>query len=147
MKLSKFYLIATLITSFILLLAVFAFASEIDMHKIMMIESSGNPKAYNKNSEASGLFQITPICLKEYNNYHPSRTYRMSDMFNESANREVATWYLTKRIPQMLRYYKKPVTVNNILISYNAGIGYVVSGGKLPKETVNYIKKYRGAIR
>ena len=114
----------------------------IDLNRIMMIESSGNPLAHNKKDDSRGLFQITPICLKEYNNFHPGAEFSMDDLWNASISTLIADWYLNKRIPQMLKYYKKPVTAENILIAYNAGISYVVSGKPLPKITKLYLKKY-----
>lgn len=122
------------------------FASTVDLSVVSKIESSNNPKAYNKNSQAIGLFQITPICLKEYNVFHPQKTFNKQDLFNPKINTIIAKWYLNKRIPQMLSYYKKPVTIENILICYNAGISFTKSY-KLPKETQNYIKKYKKLVK
>jgi len=115
---------------------------DIDFEKIMMIESSGNPKAYNKKSQARGLYQITPIVLREWNQYHPRMKFKDNDLFNKQVNTHIAKWYLTKRIPQMLKVYKLPLTIENILISYNAGISKTIKG-KIPKETQEYINKYK----
>lgn len=115
---------------------------EVNMDAIKMIESSGNPRAYNKGSKARGLYQITPILLKEWNNFHPKQQYTADSLWDIEVNVEIANWYLHNRIPKMLRYFKKPVTIENVLISYNAGINYVVTGNPLPTETKNYIKKY-----
>jgi hypothetical protein len=54
---------------------------------------------------------------------------------------------MNTRIPQMLKAYKIPDTIDNRLISYNAGIKVCKDyhRGKikrLPRETVNYITKY-----
>lgn len=117
-------------------------AVEIDMTQIMMIESSGNPLAFNSGSEARGLFQITPICLKEWNNFHPSEKHTKDELFNPIINKKIACWYV-KRIKQMLRYYKKEETVDNILTCYNAGVSYVVHNKALPTETKAYIAKYK----
>lgn len=118
-------------------------AIEVDMTKIMMIESSGNPNAFNKRSGAKGLFQITSICLKEYNNFHPNAKHTEDELFNPIINRKIACWYM-KRIKQMLRHYKKEITIENILTCYNAGVSYVVHGKPLPTETRQYIAKYKG---
>jgi len=118
------------------------FAEVIDLDIIASIESTNNPNAYNAISKAKGTHQITPICLLEWNNFHPDQTYNGKDLFTHTINKRIASWYLNNRIPQMLRYYGKPVTIRNILISYNAGISYVFKGKKLPSETKNYIKKY-----
>lgn len=133
-------------------------AEEIDLSIIMQIESNGNPNAYNKQSGAIGLYQITPICLKEYNQVNGEKCFSspfgiqgterfeiryltISDLYNPIINERVAEWYLNIRIPQLLNYYHKPITIDNILWAYNAGIGNVIKG-KMPRETRNYIKKY-----
>ena len=129
----------------LLLMSTVAQASEvyIDMQKIRMIESSGNPRAYNKYSHARGLYQITPIVLQEWNNFHPTQQYTLEQLFSSRINSTIAHWYMNYRIPQMLKYYGVEDTVENRLISYNAGISYVVGNGKvLPSETVQYIRKY-----
>jgi len=121
-----------------------AFAEEmVDIDIIIQIESSGNPNAYNKSSGAIGLMQITPICLEEWNSYLFHKTIASYELYTSKINIMIGTWYLKKRIPQMLRYFKKPVTLENVLICYNAGINYVVKGLLLPQETINYILKYR----
>lgn len=138
----KDFAILVLVTLILMLIAVSVKADQIDMHAIMMIESSGNPLAHNKKDDSRGLYQITPICLKEYNNFHPGAEYSMDDLWNASVSTLIAEWYINKRIPQMLRYYKKPVTVENIIISFNAGISYAVNDKPLPKITQEYLKKY-----
>lgn len=120
-----------------------AFANlRIDMDKIIFIESSHNEMAFNPRTEARGLFQITPILLEEWNNFHPKKIYNTNDLHEPKISLEIASWYLGKRIPEMLLHYKKPVNISNILICWNAGIRYVTNSKKLPKETVNFIRKY-----
>ena len=113
----------------------------INLNKIKQIESHGNPLAYNKSSGARGLYQITQICLDEYNNYN-NKSYNSNDLFIPSINEAIASWYLEKRIPQMLKYYNLEVTVENILWAYNGGIGKVRKN-IMDKETENYIEKYK----
>ena len=117
-------------------------SEDIDMTKISQIESSNNPEAYNAKSQARGKNQITPIVLKEWNNYHKSEQHGVKDLFNEEINDKIANWYMNKRIPQMLKAKKIKDTVENRLIAYNYGIGNI--GKPLPLETRNYLKKYRG---
>lgn len=119
-----------------------AHAQVIDIKKIILIESSGNPWAHQKADDSRGLMQITPIVLKEWNNYHATERYTLQDLWNQVVNVKIGKWYLEKRIPQMLRAYKKPVTEKNILISYNAGIFYVVKNRPIPNITRKYLKKY-----
>jgi hypothetical protein len=118
------------------------FADIIDLDIIKQIESSNNPLAYNKTTKATGIFQVTPICLLEYNNYNKT-DYILSDMYNPILCHKVAEWYLNKRIPQMLKYYNKPVTLETVLVCYNAGVAYVVHNKPLKTETINYIRKYK----
>ena len=113
----------------------------IDMGKIAMIESSNNPLAYNRHSKARGLYQITPICLADYNQYHNIK-YSIDDLYNKDINYDIANWYMNVRIPQLLKHYKQADTVENRLISYNAGINYVIKRLILPSETIEYIHKY-----
>lgn len=115
----------------------------IDMGAIAYIESKGNPFAYNSSSSARGIFQITEICLKDWNAYHPRDKYTPKDLFRSDANIKIATWYLSERIPQLLRHYGLEVNLENILISYNFGIGNLVKGKKLPEETINYIRDFK----
>lgn len=115
-------------------------AQVINMKHIMKIESNGNPKAHNKTANARGLYQITPICLKEYNNFH-TKKYSPNDLWKAEVNSEIATWYLNVRIPQLLKHYKKDINEKNVIIAYNAGINAVVKG-YLPAETKKYLAKY-----
>ena len=114
----------------------------VNMEIIKAIESSGDPAAFNTRSGARGLYQITDICRREYNNYHKAERIMPGDLFSPVVNERIARWYLNERIPQMLRYYGRAVTVENVLIAYNAGIAYVVEGRELPRETADYLRKY-----
>lgn len=124
-----------------------AHADTIDLPTIASVESSGNPGAYNKASRATGLYQITEICLMEYNNYHPYMCFdSLDDMYNPAKAHLVANWYMNTRIPQMLRDRD---SLENRLICYNWGYGkfrkwYKKGANKndLPEETRDYVKKY-----
>lgn len=115
----------------------------IDLRKIAMIESSGNPLAINAKDDSIGLYQITPICLKEWNQFHKNEKYSREDLFNPIINERIAQWMLEVRIPAMIRHYGKIDSVENRIIAFNAGIAYVVNGKELPRITKNYIEKYR----
>lgn len=112
----------------------------VDMSIIATIESNNNPKAYNKSSGTVGMYQITPIVVKDFNKWLGA-SFTIDDMYNSSAAKIVASWYLEVEIPRLLRYFHKETTTDNILWCYNAGIGNLVKGRK-PAETRNYIKKY-----
>ena len=134
--------------SFLLLtgiLGIFVFfsfvrAEEIDMNKIAWLESRGNPMAYNKVSQARGLFQITPICLVDYNKCNGSN-FSLDDLFSPTINKMIAVWYLEKRLPEQLRAYGKEVNIYNLLWAYHAGAKRV-KDNILPRTTREYIKSY-----
>lgn len=137
-------ILLAIIVSILFLLALFmahsSMADTINMEAIKQIESSGNPNAYNKHSQAAGLYQITPIVLKDFNQINKT-SYRKTDLFNGNINTLISTWYMNKRIPQLLKHYHIKDTVNNRLIAYNAGIAFLLKR-KTPKETREYIRKY-----
>lgn len=116
-------------------------AENIDLSIIAKIESNNNPLAYNARSKAIGMYQITPICLKDYNTYHKGQEISYKGLLDPKKGYSVASWYLNIRIPQMLKTYHKVDTVYNRLWCYNAGIGQLQKG-VLPNETKQYIKNY-----
>lgn len=131
-----------MLCSLILLLWSGTAQASIDMQVIAQLESDGNALAYNSQTQATGMYQITPICLQEYNQINNTR-YTLDMMYDVRYCYEVAYWYLHKRIPQMLMYYGHKVTDKNTLTCYNAGIWYVVHDKPLPEETTNYIAMYK----
>lgn len=119
---------------------------KLNLEAIAQIESSGNPLAHNTRTNARGLFQITPVCLDDYNAFHKEAgSAKIGDLFNARVNRFIAQWYLETRIPALLRHYGFEVTVETVLMAYNWGIGNMVKKGfnAIPKETQDYIQKYR----
>ena len=150
-KQAKLILLIFLVGVFITFFMIRGCGEEIDIQAIISIESSGNPHAYNAKSGAIGLMQITEICLDEFNAFaFADNIYGLGDLYNPPVNIMIGTWYINERIPQMLKHYRIEDTIENRLISYNFGIGnlrkYLKGEVKLPKETRNYIKKYRRLI-
>lgn len=47
-----------------------------------MIESSNNPKAFNKKENAAGIIQIRPIMLKEINSLFGYEKYSLEDRWD-----------------------------------------------------------------
>ena len=134
-----------LITFFIILyslISIVCFPEDIDISRIIQIESSENPEAIGLNGEI-GLCQISAIVLTEWNNYHPNSQYDELDLFTPSINVLIAEWYYNKRIPQMLKHYGFEDTIESRITAYNFGIGNMVKWKELPKITKDYIKKYR----
>lgn len=110
---------------------------------MIQVESTGNPMAISVKG-ARGLMQITKPALDDWNTYN-SVKYNMDDMYDKDKNIQVSNWYLTRRIPSMLRTYGIKDTLDNRLWAYNAGIGRVRKG-ILPKETSDYIKKIKSRM-
>lgn len=135
-----------------------AFAHPINMEILAEIESSNNPNAYNKSSHARGLYQITPIVLKQYNseeNY--DEKFSELDMHDIGKASKVAYYYLGW-------LSERCDTVDEILIAWNWGIGNFrkwqraycrddnyapgrvdvppTCSSLLPKETQDFLKKY-----
>lgn len=128
-------------------------AEEVNLQIIAQIESSGNPLAYNAKSGARGLYQITPICLKDYNECHPASKIASDSLFKPVVARTVAKWYVG-RIIEILARKGISAQISHILISYNWGVGNCIKWyragadySKLPKETYNYIIKYNNMAR
>ncbi len=140
-----------------------AFAHPVNMKILAEIESSNNPKAHNKKSGARGLYQITPLVLKQYNESNPMHDYHLDiknpivfmdhqlkpdELFDESINYFVAYFYLDW-------LSQRCDTVDEILIAWNWGIAHLrnwkhnpfngVSGPsleELPRETQDFLRKY-----
>ncbi len=122
--------------------------ARIDLKAIKVIESSNNPLAYNSRTKCYGLYQISEICLKDFNYFHGT-DYRPKSLFDPLLNKKISAWYF-KRIEKMLKFYNVPVSLTAVLASYNWGIGNVLSwhkkGGefcRLPGMTRAYIRKYK----
>jgi soluble lytic murein transglycosylase-like protein len=112
----------------------------INLATLAQIESSNDPSAYNEATKARGLYQITPICLLDYH-IQTREVINPKELFYEDINRRICVWYLAVRIPQLLKHYSIPVTVDNVLTAYHAGIGNL-KRGVIGKQTHEYIKKY-----
>lgn len=136
------------------------YGEEIDIGRIITIESGGNHNAYNEKSGCIGLMGINPKgALADWNKHQKDYCIEASDglcfyqfctigdLYNPSKNVLIGTWYINERIPQMLKAYGIEDTVENRLISYNFGIGnlkkYLKGEKKLPRETRRYYEKYK----
>ena len=73
--------------------------------------------------------------------------YNIGSLYNPEINVRIGTWYINERIPQMLKSFGIEDTVENRLIAYNFGVGnlrkYLKGEKKLPRETRNYLRKYK----
>ena len=112
------------------------------LEAVVSKESSFNPSALGAAHEI-GLSQLLPSgALADFEQFHEP----LSDYWDIENNLTVAAWYIGKRIPQMLRHFKHPVTRSNIIIAYNWGIGRV---GRFPLPAITsayieYVNAYMG---
>jgi Transglycosylase SLT domain len=62
---------------------------------VCMVESTNNSKAINKSSNATGIVQITPIRVKDYNQ-RTGKHYTIKDCFNPNISKEIFMFYAMK---------------------------------------------------
>ena len=116
-----------------------AFANEIDLQIIKQLESGGNRWAFNKHSQARGLYQISRIARRDY-------VQRTGDFVSEldlhipARSRQIAIWMLRKRLPEILKANGKKICKENILIAWHAG--HTKVGRKIPRSTRAFIAQY-----
>lgn len=143
-----------LLSILLILTSSIGWADEINdlLPAIICVESGGNPNALSPKG-AIGLMQITPIVLKEFNEYH----YKVweipkladlylpvtsDDLFFPHKNKYIGGWYLHRLKDH---YLKDRYTTERLLAAYNGGItrlkkvNYDIN--KMPKETRNYVRK------
>lgn len=112
----------------------------IDLDKVSEILSSGNVRAYDKDTNGLGLFLITPFIVADWNTFHQHQ-FNHSEMYDFHKSLQVIRWYLGSRVPQMLRYYHRPITVKTILTCWGMGIKHAL-GNRTFKETKEFLEKY-----
>ena len=124
-------------------------SARVDVRAIAVLESGGNPLAYNAHEQAYGAFQIRQCVITDYNTAGPGRTHPLvlSDMYDPFISEVTADWYIYTAIPKYLQYYNIKDTVDNRLIAYNAGIGTLASGRKIPALTRAYVRLYKELAR
>jgi soluble lytic murein transglycosylase-like protein len=120
----------------------------INLAAIKTIESDGNPYALNQRTNCYGLYQISKVCLQDFNQSHKTN-YASQDLFDPRINETVAKWYF-QEVKRMLNHYEIPISLDTIIAAYNWGIGNVVNWydngadfTQLPLETRSYIEKYQ----
>ena len=112
------------------------------LEAVVQRESNFDVQAKGQAGEV-GLAQLLTKggAIADYEQEHtPLDDYRTPEN-----NLEVAAWYLGNRIPRYLKHYKLEESIENIVISYNAGIGRAVSGN-VPSLTRGYILEIETAL-
>lgn len=98
---------------------------------IAMVESKGNPKAFNPNGNCAGLLQITPGLVKQCNIWlktkKSKKRYTLADRYNVKKSKEMFL--------MVQSYYNKTNDVEKAIRIWNGGPRYTVKG------TNGYLKK------
>ena len=125
-------------------------ALSINLDKVMQIESSGGKNNYNETSGARGPFQFMKKTWLDIIS-RMGKNWTWEDAWDLEKSREAADYYYNVRIPQMLRYYDIPDSIETRIASYDWGIGYLSNAWNKykenwievsPTETKEYIQKY-----
>jgi hypothetical protein len=85
------------------------------------------------HKEAFGLFQVTPICLEEYNNFHLVK-FAHEDLSDMEISFEVAMWYINR----LIVHYQVPLEDSNpylLYTAYNLGPNSMFVGNTLSRQT------------
>lgn len=96
----------------------------IDALTLVHVESDFKVNAHRKDTSATGLCQVTNLCLSDFNEITKSN-YTMEDMFNADKNLEVGFWYFARLLND--EYYGKKYSIENIedaYLAYNCGPKY-----------------------
>lgn len=111
------------------------------VNAVIKIESNFDPYAKGAAGEI-GLMQLLPQgAIKDWEMFHQPLNY-----WKPENNITVGTWYLTVRIPQLLKRYDYEINRKNIIWSYNAGIGNLLNG-VYPDSTQNYYHRVQELTR
>ncbi len=111
---------------------------------LIMVESSNNPKAFNRRTKARGLTQITPIAWKElkkqFRTKYKNVNYK-TDIYEPRIARQAGEDYLYV-IQLHLKAKGIPVTLDNVLASYVWGHQNLKKYGLkgAPKVVKRYIR-------
>lgn len=105
---------------------------------VILKESGWKPDAVGDGGKSFGLMQLHAGGARATWESLPSNQGKRFDYMDPEVNTRVGCWFLGVHIPFLLGKYKKPDTVENRLIAYNAGIGRVISG-QVPASTREYV--------
>ena len=94
------------------------------INAIAMVESKGNPKAFNPNGNCAGLLQITPGLVKQCNIWlkakKSKKRYTLADRYNVKKSKEMFV--------MVQKNYNKSNDVEKAIRVWNGGPGYTING-------------------
>ena len=112
---------------------------------VEFVESSGRSDAINKKTGARGAYQFMPIAWKDVVQNYPDMA-KYSDYEDNSMDRGISREFAKRLMQLNAKRLGNKASVDNVLASYNYGIGHVKKGHPIPPETVEYIKKVRAKM-
>ena len=65
------------------------------LQAIEIVESNGDSTAFNKSTKATGILQVTPILLKDYNR-RTEKHYKLKDCYDPKIGRIIFLFYCMK---------------------------------------------------
>jgi len=90
------------------------------INAIIQVESEGNPNAYNPNGDCAGILQITPIVVKDANEYLKmkgiNKHYTLRDRYNVEKSKEMFILIQER--------YNPKNNVEEAIRIWNGGCGY-----------------------
>jgi len=95
-----------------------------DACQLVHVESDFNESARHGDTSASGLCQITSVCLDDFNKI-TKKSYTMADMLDADKNLEVGFWYFARLLND--EYYGKKYNIESMkdaYLAYNCGPEY-----------------------
>ena len=95
---------------------------------LIIIESTGNPLAFNQNEFAVGCMQIRPMVIADYNHYNKAKL-QPREMFDVQTSVEVVMWYT--------EHYGTNKTLIEKIRIWNGG-----PNGYMKESTLSYKNKY-----
>lgn len=112
---------------------------------IASVESSNIPTAVNPRTGARGMYQFMPIAWRDVVENYPMSLGKYADYERYSFDPEVSRKFAEALLElNKKRLEKKNIyNLENLLASYNQGIGAVLGGRPFPRETKQYIKKIK----
>lgn len=99
------------------------------------IESSNNPRAYNKKENAIGIYQIRLLYFKDAQRINPElKKYSHNDCYNPEISKLVVSAYILR--------YSKQNNIENWAKCHNGGLNYYKKTGKVKNNLEKYYRKF-----